>query len=94
MPKVRKPMPSDFPLYAECEGNLRLRKRFKVGGVTVEIWRRQLGMCYVPPAPKHIPKPTIRRKVRRLMRLPDERIDDLDSFDSGACLASGSYGDW
>jgi hypothetical protein len=80
MPRFRKPMPPDFARYADKEGNLKLRKRFGVGGLTIELWRRQLGVRFTPPAPKHVPKMTVARRVKRYARLPDERIEELADF--------------
>lgn len=83
MPRPTLPVPPDFAAYASKEGNLRLRKRFNVGGATIERWRRQLGVRYV--APVAMPKPTrpiLKRKLRRWEA--NEAIEDLDDgFDVG-----------
>lgn len=93
MPRPSQPMPDDFAMYAECEGNLRLRKRYNVGGVTIERWRRQLGVRYTPPAmPKRASRPVVVRKARKRYQAT-ERIEDLtDGFDLGRCVRSGGYG--
>lgn len=82
-------------MFAAKEGNLKLRKRFNANGITIERWRKSLGVTFqkTPPAPKLVRKLAL-RKVRRMMRLPDERIEDLDEFDAAFCVRSGGYGDW
>lgn len=93
MPRPSLPMPADFPLYADREGNLKLRKRFNVGGLTIERWRKQIGARYSPPAmPKKPARSILPRKARKTW-LAQERIEDLDDgFDLGACLRG--HGGW
>lgn len=95
MPRPSQPMPDEFPLFAAVEGNLKLRKRFGAGGVTIERWRRQCGLSYTPVA---MPKPATRPlKLRRAKKRyqSQERLEDLDDgFDLGTCLRTGAYGEW
>lgn len=94
MAKPTLPVPPDFALYASVEGNLRLRKRFNVGGATIERWRATIGARYNRPhMPKSVPT-AVRKRVKRRWSL-QERIEDLDDgFDLDACIRSGGYGDW
>ena len=94
MPRPSQPVPDDFAKYASIEGNLKLRKRFNVGGATIERWRKIIGARYNRPA---MPKP-IRTAAKKRIRARWERqeqIEDLeDGFDLGRCVASGGYGNW
>lgn len=94
MPRPTLPMPPEFPAYAACEGNLKLRKRFNVGGVTIERWRRQIGAKYTPPAMPKKPatRPVMARKARKRW-MAQECLEDLDDgFDVGVCLRG--HGGW
>jgi hypothetical protein len=94
MPRRTQPMPDDFPLYAAKEGNLKLRKRFGVGGIAVERWRRQCGLSYTPLAMPKPTRPIMARKAKKRW-MAQEQIEDLDDgFDLGRCVASGGYGEW
>lgn len=94
MPRRSVPMPEEFRQYACIEGNLKLRKRFNVGGATIEKWRAQIGARYnVPTMPKRVPT-AVRKRVKKRWQM-QERLEDLDDgFDLGTCLRSGGYGDW
>lgn len=94
MPRPSLPVPDDFARFASVEGNLKLRKRYNVGGATIERWRSTIGARYNRPT---MPKPikTAAKKRIRARWLAQERIEDLnDGFDLGRCVASGGYGDW
>lgn len=94
MPRPSLPVPDDFARFASVEGNLKLRKRYNVGGATIERWRVTIGARYNRPA---MPKP-IKIAAKKRIRArwsAQERIEDLhDGFDLGRCVASGGYGDW
>ena len=94
MPRPSLPVPHDFAKYASVEGNLKLRKRFNVGGATIERWRAMIGARYNRPAmPKRIP--TAAKKRIRARWQAQERLEDLDDgFDLATCVRSGGYGDW
>ena len=94
MPRPSLPVPSDFALYASIEGNLKLRKRYNVGGATIERWRETIGARYNRPAmPKRVPTAAKKRIKKRWMT--QERLEDLDDgFDLATCIRSGGYGDW
>lgn len=80
MPKPTLPMPDDFRVYASIEGNLKLRKRYSVGGATIERWRAQIGARYnLPTMPKRIPI-AVKKRAGRRWRMR-EAIEDLDDFD-------------
>lgn len=87
-------MPDDFRRYASIEGNLKLRKRYNVGGETIERWRKQIGARYnVPTMPKRIPTAVKKRIKKRWMG--NERIEDIDDgFDLDICVRTGGYGNW
>jgi hypothetical protein len=85
MPRPTLPVPADFARYASIEGNLKLRKRYNVGGATIERWRATIGARYNRPAmPKNIPV-AIKKRIRARFRAWDgqgqERLEDLDDFD-------------
>jgi hypothetical protein len=94
MPRPSQPVPDDFALYASIEGNLKLRKRFNVGGATIERWRALIGKRYNRPA---MPKP-IKIAAKKRIRArwsAQERIEDLDDgFDLAVCVRSGGAGGW
>lgn len=94
MPRPSLPIPPDFERYASVEGNLKLRKRFNVGGATIERWRALIGARYNRPAmPKRIPTAAKKRIRARWER--QEQIEDLDDgFDLGLCLRTGGAGNW
>ena len=80
MPKPTLPVPDEFAEYASIEGNLKLRKRFNVGGATIERWRAIIGARYNrPDMPKRVPVAVKKRVCRRWMA--QEQIEDLDDFD-------------
>jgi hypothetical protein len=91
MPRPQ-PIPADFARYASIEGNLKLRKRYRVGGATIERWRATIGARYNRPA---MPKPikiAAKKRIRARFQA-QERIEDLDDgFDLGVCVRSGGYG--
>lgn len=80
MPRYRQPMPPEFPQYADKEGNLRLRKRFGVGGITIEIWRRQIGARYQPIIKAAKVRAVVTKRPKRFVAYEHERIEDLDDF--------------
>lgn len=80
MPRYRKQMPENFPACAARYGNLRLRRMFGVGGVTIEIWRRQLGVRYTAmpkPAQRIVQKRRVQPKPARWSM---EAIEDLEDY--------------
>lgn len=90
MPKPTLLVPDDFAMYASIEGNLKLRKRYNVGGATIERWRATIGARYNRPAmPKKISLAATRR-IRARFRAWDgrgqERLEDLDDYDVSICL--------
>jgi hypothetical protein len=94
MPRPSQTLPADFHLYASSEGNLRLRKRYHVGGATIERWRRQIGARYHAVT---MPKPTrpVKARSARKRWQASERIEDLDDrFDLATCVRSGGAGGW
>ena len=95
MPRPSQPMPDDFHIYADSEGNLRLRKRYNVGGITIERWRKELGVRYIAPVmPKRV-RPIFARKAKKNLWMAQERIEDIDDgFDLGRCVRSGGAGGW
>ncbi|HEX8415239.1 MAG TPA: hypothetical protein VF637_15355 [Sphingomicrobium sp.] len=95
MPRPSQSMPDDFHLHANKEGNLKLRKRYGVGGLTIERWRRQIGASYTPQAmPKRPTRPIIARKAKKRWAM-QEQIEDIDDgFDLGRCVMSGGAGGW
>lgn len=67
-------------MYASIEGNLKLRKRYNVGGATIERWRAIIGARYNrPDMPKKVPI-AVKKRIRRRWEA-QERIEDLDDFD-------------
>lgn len=94
MPRPSLPVPDDFQKYASIEGNLKLRKRYNVGGATIERWRATIGARYNRPAmPKKIPT-AVKKRIRARWQA-QERLEDLDDgFDLRTCIRSGGYGDW
>lgn len=96
MPRPTQPVPDDFPLYASQEGNLKLRRRYNVGGATIERWRAAIGARYAKPdtMPKRVKRPVLVRKLRKTWQ-HQERLEDLDDgFDLDTCVRSGGYGNW
>lgn len=95
MPRPSLPMPSDFPKFAAAEGNLRLRKRFNVGGITIERWRKECGLHYISQAmPKRTVTRIIMRKVKRRFQAQEHLEDMDDGFDLEACVRTGGAGGW
>ncbi|HEX8509170.1 MAG TPA: hypothetical protein VF635_06705 [Propionibacteriaceae bacterium] len=88
-------MPADFHLHADSEGNLKLRKRYNVGGLTIERWRKILNVRYTAPAmPKRPTRPIAIRKAKKHWMM-QEQIEDLDDgFDLAVCVRSGGAGGW
>jgi len=79
MPKPTLSVPDDFAMYASIEGNLKLRKRYSVGGATIERWRATIGARYNRPTmPKKIPIAT-KKRIRRRWEA-QEQIEDMDDF--------------
>lgn len=94
MPRPSQPVPSEFAKYASVEGNLKLRKRFNVGGATIERWRAVIGARYNRPAMPKAIRTAVKKRIKARWQA-QERIEDLDDgFDLGRCVASGGYGDW
>ena len=85
MGRKARDMPSDFPLYAAVEGNLKLRKRYGTNGVAIERWRRELGVRYTAPA-MPVKAKVIARKATRRRWQQSEIIEDLDDFNPRDCL--------
>lgn len=80
MPKPTLPVPDDFAMYASIEGNLKLRKRYSVGGATIERWRAIIGARYNRPhMPKRVPI-AVKKRVRRRW-MAQEQIEELEDFD-------------
>jgi len=94
MPRPTQAVPDDFAKYASIEGNLRLRKRYGVGGATIERWRAIIGARYNRPTmPKQV-KIAAKKRIRARWQA-QERIEDLDDgFDLGRCARSGGVGGW
>lgn len=87
MPKPTLPVPDDFARYASIEGNLKLRKRFNVGGATIERWRVIIGARYNrEPMPKKVSF-AARKRVKRRWQA-QEQIEDLEDFDVEDICAS------
>jgi len=79
MPKPTLSVPDDFAMYASIEGNLKLRKRYNVGGATIERWRATIGARYNRPTmPKKIPI-AVKKRIRRRWE-SQEKIEDMDDF--------------
>lgn len=72
-------VPDDFGKYASIEGNLKLRKRYHVGGATIEMWREMIGARYNRPA---MPKPVKIATKKRIRRrwAEQERLEDMGDF--------------
>ena len=94
MPRPTKPLPADFHIYGPKEGTLKLRKRYKCLGLTVDRWRAESGIYYAAVKPKRVVRPVQVRKAKKRWQA-QEAIEDLDDgFDLARCIGSGVYGDW
>lgn len=90
MPKPTLSIPDDFQMYASVEGNLKLRKRFGVGGETIERWRSSIGARYSRPITAKKLTLAATKRIRAKFRTWDgrgqESIEDLDDYDISVCL--------